>query len=274
LVFAQITARLSCGTHIAILAALLLPALGRAKQRAQTASCLNNLKQLQLSYRMYVDDNNDFLPPNEAIPNLDTSWVLGNAQTNVTTTNLQSGLIFHYNQNVKIYVCPANILLISDGAGGFMPQTRTCSVDFALGGYAPPSLAAAGSAQGGGTFNGVTTLAKFNQIQTSSAGMAQKIVFVDEAQNNVDDGCFGIYPRSSGNNTWWEIPGCRHDGKRSCTFSFADGHAEVWRWHGSAVIDDNSLAYSDIWNGNAMTDPETGPGSSDDLPRVVAGTIR
>src|SRR5580658_523600 len=64
---------------IAILAALLLPALGKAKQRAQTTSCLNNLKQLQLSYRMYVDDNNDYLPPNEAIPNLDTSWVLGNA---------------------------------------------------------------------------------------------------------------------------------------------------------------------------------------------------
>ena len=258
---------------IAILAALLLPALGKAKQRAQTTSCLNNLKQLQLCYRMYVDDNNDFLPPNEAIPNLDTSWVLGNAQTDVTTTNLQKGLIFHYNQNAKIYVCPANPLLISDGTGGSVPQTRTCSVDFALGGYVQPSLAAGGLAQGGGTFNGVTTLAKFSQIQASSAGVSQKIVFVDEAQNNVDDGCFGIYPKSAGNNTWWEIPGCRHDSKRSCTFTFADGHAEVWRWHGGAVIADNSLAYTDIWNKYAFADPATGNGSSDDLPRVQAGTI-
>jgi prepilin-type processing-associated H-X9-DG protein len=186
----------------------------------------------------------------------------------VTTTNLQSGLIFQYNRQVKIYVCPANTLMISDGSGGYVPQTRTCSVDFALGGYTPGN-----PAQGGMTFKGVTTLAKFNQIQTSSAGVAQKIVFVDEAQNGVDDGCFAIYPLSLGNNSWWNIPGCRHDGKRASTFSFADGHAETWRWHGSAVIADNSLAYGDIWNGTATADPGTGTGSSDDLARVQAGTV-
>lgn len=259
---------------IAILAALLLPVLDKAKQRSQTAACLNNMKQLQLCYRMYVDDNDDYLPPNEAIPDMDVSWVLGNAQTDVTTTNIQNGLIYRYNQQVKSYACPANPLMISDGTGGSVPQTRTCSVDFALGGYAPPAYAAGGPARGGGTFNGITTLAKFSQIQTSSAGVAQKIVFVDEAQNGVDDGSFGVYPQSTGNNTWWNIPGCRHDGKRACTFSFADGHAEVWRWHGSAVIADNSLSYSDIWNNNATADPRTGPGNSDDLPRVQAGTVR
>ena len=71
---------------IAILVAMLLPALGKAKQRAQTASCLNNMKQLQLCYGMYGDDNNDYLPPNEAIPNLDASWALGNAQTAPAST--------------------------------------------------------------------------------------------------------------------------------------------------------------------------------------------
>ena len=89
--------------------------------------------------------------------------------------------------------------MIPNGNGGYVPQTRTCSVDFALGGYTPPALAAGQPARGGTTFNGVTTLAKFNQIQTSSAGVAQKIVFVDEAQNGVDDGCFGIYPVSMEN---------------------------------------------------------------------------
>jgi prepilin-type N-terminal cleavage/methylation domain-containing protein/prepilin-type processing-associated H-X9-DG protein len=258
---------------IAILAAILLPVLDKAKQRSQTTACLNNMKQLQLSYRMYVDDNNDYLPPNEVIPEPDVSWVLGNAHTDVTTTNIQNGLIFQYNHQVKIYVCPANTLMIPDGNGGYVPQTRTCSVDFALGGYTSPGLAAGSPAQGGMTFKGVTSLAKFNQIQTSSAGVAQKIVFVDEAQNGVDDGCFGIFPESLGNNTWWNIPGCRHDGNRACTFTFADGHAEVWRWHGSAVIADNLLSYSDIWNGDATADPQTGPGSSDDLARVEAGTV-
>jgi prepilin-type N-terminal cleavage/methylation domain-containing protein/prepilin-type processing-associated H-X9-DG protein len=235
---------------IAILAAILLPVLDKARQRSQTTACLSNMKQLQMCYRMYVDDNNDYLPPNEAIPNMDVSWVLGDAQNDVTTTNIQNGLIYHYNQQVKIYACPANTLIISDGNGNRAPQTRTCSVDFALGGYVPPSLAAGQPAQGGGTYNGVTTLAKFNQIQTSSAGMAQKIVFVDEAQNGIDDGCFGIYPQSMGNNTWWNIPGCRHDGKRACAFTFADGHAEVWRWHGTAVVDDNLLSYATLWNGH------------------------
>jgi prepilin-type N-terminal cleavage/methylation domain-containing protein/prepilin-type processing-associated H-X9-DG protein len=259
---------------IAILAALLLPVLNKAKQRSQTAACLNNMKQMQLSYRMYVDDNEDYLPPNEAIPDEDISWAPGNAQTDVTTTNIQNGLIYRYNKQVKSYVCPANTLMISDGHGGTVPQTRTCSVDFALGGYVPPVYEAGGAPHGGGTYNGVTTLAKFSQIQLSSSGVAQKIVFVDEAQNGVDDGCFGIHPQSSGNNGWWNIPGCRHDGKRACTFAFADGHTEVWRWHGSAIIADNSLSYSDIWNDDATADPATGPGSSDDLPRVQAGTVR
>lgn len=259
---------------IAILAAILLPVLDKAKQRSQTADCLNNMKQLQTCYRMYVDDNNDYLPPNEAMPDLDVSWVLGDAQTDVTTSNIQSGLIFQNSHQVKIYVCPANTLMIHNGNGGYVPQTRTCSVDFALGGYTPPALAAGGLAQGGTTFDGVTTLAKFSQIQTSSAGVAQKIVFVDESQNGVDDGCFGIYPASMEDNAWWNLPGCRHDGKRACTFTFADGHAEVWRWHGSAVIADNLLSYSDIWNGNTTADPKTGSGSSDDLPRVQAGTVQ
>jgi len=48
----------------------------------------------------------------------------------------------------------------------------------------------------------------------------------------------------------------------------------VWRWHGSAVLADNSLSYSDIWNNSATADPATGPGSSDDLPRVEAGTVK
>jgi len=259
---------------IAILAAILFAVLDKARQRSQTTDCLNNMKQLQVCYRMYVDDNNDYLPPNEAIPDMDASWVLGSAQSDVTTTNIQNGLIFRYSQQVKIYVCPANTLMIPDGYGDYAPQTRTCSIDYALGGYSPASLATGRPAEGVTKFKGGTYLAKFSQIQTSSAGIAQKIVFVDEAQNSVDDGCFAIYPQSMGNNTWWNVPGCRHDGKRACTFTFADGHAEIWRWHGSAVIADNLLPYSAIWNGDVLpADPQTGPGSSDDLPRVQAGTI-
>src|ERR1039457_5737120 len=108
---------------IAILAALLLPVLGKAKERSQTAGCLNNMKQLQLCYQMYVDDNNDYLPPNEVIPDLDVSWVLGAAQTDVTTTNIQKSLIFHYNNKLKCYFPPSKGLIFPDGTGGPVPQT-------------------------------------------------------------------------------------------------------------------------------------------------------
>src|SRR6266513_2520357 len=78
---------------IAILASLLLPALSKAKANAQSIACINNLKQLQLGLHIYVDENNDALPPNIAGPDgnmekeMPGSWVVGHAQTNTTTSN-------------------------------------------------------------------------------------------------------------------------------------------------------------------------------------------
>src|SRR3989442_12458467 len=91
---------------IAILAGLLLPALSRAKARAQSVVCINNLKQLQYAWLMYVHDNNDVMPLNiagsfggggggwgtAAIG----SWVVGNPKFDTTTSNIQSGVLFTY----------------------------------------------------------------------------------------------------------------------------------------------------------------------------------
>src|SRR5580658_6097293 len=84
---------------IAILAAMLLPALARAKASAQQTQCESNMRQLQIAYHMYVGDNNDFLPPNEASggDDLTNSWVHGNAQVDTTTTNITLGLLYPYN---------------------------------------------------------------------------------------------------------------------------------------------------------------------------------
>ena len=104
---------------IAILAALLLPALANAKQKALTASCLNDLKQLQLCYQMYVKDNNNDLPPNQVTSgtaSTATSWCGASAaQFDTTTTNIQTGLLYQYNTSVKIYRCPADTKMISPG---------------------------------------------------------------------------------------------------------------------------------------------------------------
>src|SRR6266446_6981023 len=100
---------------IAILAAMLLPALNKAKVKAQDISCRSNLRQLQLCWHLYVDDNNQALPPTStwqkgtsSWESREPSWAVGDAKDDVSTTNLQRGLLFPYNRSVGIYRCPAD----------------------------------------------------------------------------------------------------------------------------------------------------------------------
>jgi len=78
----------------------------------------------------------------------------------------------------------------------------------------------------------------------------------------VDDGAFAMYTAASGTLQWWNMPGSRHN-KKGCIFSFADGHAELWTWHGSVVpAAENNPNYA----------PYTPADTSDDLARVQACT--
>jgi prepilin-type N-terminal cleavage/methylation domain-containing protein/prepilin-type processing-associated H-X9-DG protein len=239
---------------IAILAAMLLPALAKAKERAKAIKCLNNMKQLQICYQMYVTDNNDWLPPNGSSAtgtSTAASWIgASSAQNDLTTTNIESGLLFPYNKSVGIYVCPANTKR-TDRKDVFhpngVPLTRTCSIDYALNG----SVSASAST----TYRGVTPVTKYEAIRVPS--VSQKVVFIDENEYGVGDGVFGIHPALRGPRQWWNLPGSRHS--KGCTFSFADGHAENWKWHGSSV-----LTYVGL---------DQAADNSDDLPRVQATTL-
>ena len=99
---------------IAILASLLLPALSRSKSVATSTACQNNLKQLQTAWFMYVQDNNDSLPPNRGgrdgfdVVGLNGSWVLGNPKLDTTTSNIQAGLLFPHLGAAAVYLCPAD----------------------------------------------------------------------------------------------------------------------------------------------------------------------
>src|SRR5215469_15936915 len=92
---------------IAILAAILLPVLSRAKARGLMIADLNNFKQLEICWHMYILDNNNYLPMNFVTGGgaLSNSWVVGNAQTDYDAKNIQHGVLFQYNQQVKIYQC-------------------------------------------------------------------------------------------------------------------------------------------------------------------------
>jgi prepilin-type N-terminal cleavage/methylation domain-containing protein/prepilin-type processing-associated H-X9-DG protein len=237
---------------IAILAALLLPALAKAKDQAKLTQCLSNMKQLQLCYHMYIGDNNDRLPPNESEAANDTttnSWISGDAQTDGTTDNIKLGLLYPYNQSVMIYACPANTFKITvppslplHPTAYLASQTRTVSLDYAMN----------GSAGANPLYYGILPFTKFSQIR--NPGVSQKVAFVDENEHSVGDGCFGIF--LPGTNQWWNLAGSRHT--KGCTFSFADGHVEYLKWHGTAVL-------------TFISSPQPAD-SSDDLIRVQRWT--
>ncbi len=234
---------------IAILAGMLLPALSKAKERALGISCLNDLKQLQSCYQMYVGDNNDYLPPNlvsSGTTSTKESWIGASAaKLDTSTTNIETGLLFRYNSSVKIYVCPSDksktAPSILNPQGG--PRTRSYAIDWAL----------AGGTVGGTVF----PIVKYNQIHKPEP--ADKIVFVDENEDSIDNGGFGIY--STGTFGWFNLPASRHN--RACTFSYADGHSSIMKWKGTSVL--KFVSY-----GQAV------PNNADDrfdLGRVQAGTF-
>jgi hypothetical protein len=114
-----------CSARVAILAALLLPVLSKAKVKAQGIYCLNNLKQLQLAVIIYSDDNQDKFPENPGLANGPPAWVHGQmtwdttAQANVQNTNamlMTSGEIGPYlAQNAQAYKCPQPTLSLAPG---------------------------------------------------------------------------------------------------------------------------------------------------------------
>ena len=95
---------------IAILAAMLLPALSKGKQQALKIACLGNLKQLQMGWGMYALDCNGYMASNHAVypqGSLPGSWVVGDTLRDTTTTNLESGCLFGYTRSTAVYRCPA-----------------------------------------------------------------------------------------------------------------------------------------------------------------------
>jgi len=253
---------------IAILAAMLLPALASAKAKAKTTQCLNNMRQLQLCWHMYIDDNNENLPLNGGTPSngsggngLPNSWIQGSAQTFPATPWIPNGVLYPYNKSVDIYACPANtrrILFPANPPITFAategPQARTVSMNYPLGGFT------ASTGVGGILLTGQKGVVKYSEIGVHpQPGFAQMYVFVDENEYSIDDGDFAMAPVGAPQHygEWWNLPGSRHN--KGTTWSFADGHAEYWKWHGSSV-----LTFTGYYQ-NALD-------GSDDLGRVLAGT--
>jgi prepilin-type N-terminal cleavage/methylation domain-containing protein/prepilin-type processing-associated H-X9-DG protein len=222
---------------IAILAAMLLPALAQAKAKAQQTSCLSNLRQLQLCWQMYVDDNKDNLPPNLKKPASTASgWVLGDMSVAADATNrvlVQNGLLYGYNKSVAIYRCPADVRHFN----GISFRVRSYSVNCYMNGVNV-------GLEKDSTLTGYHVNTKLSQITTPRPSLA--FVFVEEAEFSIDDGHFGFTPSGlpdhAPENTWYNIPALWH---RGANFSFADGHASFRKWVNGSTLAITSLTWTD-----------------------------
>ncbi len=206
---------------IAILASLLLPALNRARGRTHSIACLNNLKQLQFGWHMYVDDNDGQLPLNNTESSKSepaVSWCPGNAKTDTTTDNIRRGLLYPFVQNTEIYHCPADKSRVETDDGHPLEQFRTRSYSMSSSiNYDAP----------GGT---IPTFKKYSEIINPPPHML--FVFVDVNEHSIGEGRFELYPPDSPKtelaSSWVSVPSDRHN--IGANMSFADAHVEHWNW--------------------------------------------
>jgi prepilin-type N-terminal cleavage/methylation domain-containing protein len=217
---------------IGILAALLLPVLAKAKERARRITCLNNQRQLDLGWEMYASDARGRLALNEVdtssgggTPRSTTnSWVTGNSAVDTDPVTITSGTLYPYVKVLKVYHCPEDRSVVT---GTSTPRLRS----FSLSGYMHGGI--------DDTNYEVQPLTQSDQIRHPS----KTLTFIDEDEQTLDDGHF-LY--SSKINNWLNIPGWRH--QNGTVLTFADAHTEYWKWRSARPT-------ATYFDGGAPADP-------------------
>jgi len=207
---------------IAILAALLLPALSTSKNKADCLTCANNLRQLTVAWVLYADDNSDLLVNNHGVPetlarrqtwaNNVEDWLASDDNTNLTY--LTDGKLGPFaNRSTRIFKCPSDRESAPNG-----PRIRSVSMNALVGD--PGELT--------NRFNPLyVQFFKRAQIQLPS----MTFVFLDEHADTLNDGFFVNILNSE---NWGNLPASYHNG--SGNFSFADGHQETHHWQVASTI--------------------------------------
>jgi prepilin-type N-terminal cleavage/methylation domain-containing protein/prepilin-type processing-associated H-X9-DG protein len=240
---------------IAILAGLLLPALTKAKQKALSIACMNNARQIMLGWRMYADDNNDLLAPNDYpfttpyFPSAGTpaayklkNWVCGTMEQ-PTDAKIDSELVdpvgtalTPYVPNRSVYKCPADKYI---DPNSHVVHVRSLSMNSAVGTVWNGSFsggAAIGTSVGGGWLlgngysgNQKSYLTYAKSTSFTAPGPSSTWVIMDENPYSINDGSLAVSAVAAAGKTYLiDFPAGNHN--NSAGMAFADGHALVHKW--------------------------------------------
>ncbi len=247
---------------LAVLSALLLPALASTKPNSKAVQCLNNQKQLAMAWLMYASDNSGQLAINcdqsSSLPNGTPSWITGSipwqttpSATETNTDNLvndkYSLLGSYLGRNYQVFACPATAYFVNSvrAAKGWDHRCRSVTMDAALGEGCDDIKYSASAG-----YSGHWYLAK-KSSDIHVPGPSDVYVFLDEHPDSIDDGIF--YTPNFPYTTLLELPGCQHAG--ACGVSFADGHAEMHKLQGKFSSRPVNYMYS-IRYVMPLTDPD------------------
>ena len=227
---------------IAILAALLLPALARAKRKAQAITCMNNNRQLLLAWRMYAEDSRDQLPYGYYSPyspglpyyawvpsgvpydlDLDVPTQQGNWDADNT---IKKSLMWPYcGKSPGIWHCPADKSLGKNPSGAMVPRPRSMSMNIWAGGRGD-------TADPRGGWSTSANYKVFRKLtEMVRPGPSMTFVFLEEREDSINDGFFIVqmdgYPNLA-STVMVDFPASYHG--QAADFAFADGHAEIHKW--------------------------------------------
>ncbi|HEX7862114.1 MAG TPA: type II secretion system protein [Verrucomicrobiae bacterium] len=215
---------------IAILAGMLLPALAKAKTKAQGILCMNNGKQLMLGWFIYSGDNDDKICPSTGLGGLVANhsptknyplnqWCMGTMHQGPSWTNtilIQDSLLYKYVNSLAVYKCPADRATTKNpwGTGGGIPKVRSLAMSCFMNPLPGETRARGKTYRKQGDF---------------LLGPAMTWVTVDENPSSINDGWF-VHESKTG---FVDYPASYHN--KAGGLSFADGHSEIKKWKSPAV---------------------------------------
>ena len=228
---------------IAILAALLLPALGKARLKAQGIQCMTNHRQLGLAWRMYTEDNNDTLL--YASPDVFNTpallpyvWILGEmdwsnpsnpSNWDINQDIVKSPLWSYSGKSPNIWRCPADYSKVSVNSK-VLPRVRSMSMNFWVGGFGGQSAGLSGNDWF--TTGGNVWRIYLKMSELTDPGPSKTFLFLDMREDSIDIGNFAPnmtgWPDHPDQVGFYDLPGSYHH--RAGGLSFTDGHSEIKRW--------------------------------------------